>query len=122
MNKPEMFFKALLLKEYEDRLSAFSSLNEAKVKDEDGNVIIDPELKVRHKDSGFEYTIKKVVDKGGDLQIVLRTPNTPRFTDLSSTEKVIAGKPEVEKEYVQTQPHDTFAVNQKEFEKEYEVD
>ena len=124
MNKPESFLKALLLKEYEDRLNMFYLLNETKVHDKHGNVVLEPDLKVRHKKSGFEYTIKNVKKDGNDLLVVLRTPDSPRFSDVVSTNKVIAGQePEVEKLDRETLPgEEVISVKRDEFEKEYEVD
>ena len=124
MNKPESFLKALLLKEYEDRLNTFYLLNETKVHDKHGNVVLEPDLKVRHKKSGFEYTIKNVKKDGNDLLVVLRTPDSPRFSDVVSTNKVIAGQePEAEKLDRETLPgEEVISVKRDEFEKEYEVD
>lgn len=122
MDKTENFLKALLLKEYEDRLKVFSLLKEAATLDRDGNVVLEPDLKVRHKDSGFEYTVKRVVDEDGRIQIILRTPDSPRFEPTPSPEKVIAGK--VEKEDLATSDYesDEFSVDRDDFEKNYEVD
>lgn len=122
MKKPEMLFKALLLKEYEDRLYSYKSLNETKVKDDQGNVVIDPELKVRHKKSGFEYTIKKVADENGRVSIVLRTPNSPRMDNPKIPDQVIAGTTKTSEKYSNDQEHGSFTIDQDEFEKEYEVD
>jgi len=124
MNKPESFLKALLLKEYEDRLNTFYLLNETKVHDKHGNIVLEPDLKVRHKKSGFEYTIKNVKKDGNDLLVVLRTPDSPRFSDVISTNKVIAGQePELEKLDRETLPgEEAISVKKDEFEKEYEVD
>ena len=123
MSKPESLFKALLLKEYEDRLNSFSRINETNIIDDDGKVILDPDLKVRHKKSGFEYTIKKVSDENGVVSITLRTPDTPRFSNASIPDQVIAGKPAASNEYSKVKKdNDSFEVSQKEFEKEYEVD
>ena len=123
MSKPESFFKALLLKEYEDRLNSFSKLNETKIIDDDGNVILDPDLKVKHKKSGFEYTIKKVKDEDGAISIVLRTPDTPRFTDTNTPGQIITGRGSESEEYAKPKKDDdSFEVGQEEFEKEYEVD
>ena len=69
MSKPEAFLKALLLKEYEDRLKTVSLLKETSVIDAKGRVVLEPDLKVRHKSSGFEYTIKKVTNNNGDVSI-----------------------------------------------------
>ena len=68
MNKAENFLKAMLLKEYEDRLHSFSLLKEASVIDKRGNVVLEPNLKVRHKKSGFEYTIKKLEDEQKNIR------------------------------------------------------
>ena len=122
MKKPEMLFKALLLKEYEDRLYAYSSLNETNVKDDQGNVVIDNGLKVRHKKSGFEYTIKKVNDANGRVSIVLRTPNSPRVDNPTIPDQVIAGVAKAPEKYSNDQEHSSFTIDQDEFEKEYEVD
>ena len=123
MSKPESLFKALLLKEYEDRLNSFSMINETKVLDDEGNVILDPDLKVRHKKSGFEYTIKKVNDSDGVVSIILRTPDTPRFVDVVVPDQVIAGRGQKSAEYAKPKKdNDSFEVSQQEFEKEYEVD
>jgi len=121
MSKAENFLKALLLKEYEDRLKNFSLLKESSIMDKDGNVVLEPNLKVRHKESGFEYTIKRVLNDEGRVQIILRTPDSPRFQPSSIPNQVIAGK--TEKEELPAQDlGDEFAINREEFEKNYEVD
>ena len=120
MSKAENFLKALLLKEYEDRLKTFSLLKEVSAMDKDGNVILEPNLKVKHKDSGFEYTIKKVLGDDGRVQIILRTPDAPRFQPSSIPNQVIAGKPE--KEFATQDSGEEFVIDREEFEKNYEVD
>ena len=69
------------------------ALNEVEVVDKRGNVIIHHGLKVRHKDSQFEYTVDDVIEdpKGDKLQIVLRLPDEPRFDPPAGTEDVITG-------------------------------
>ena len=121
MSKPEAFLKALLLKEYEDRLKTVSLLKETAVTDKQGRVILEPDLKVRHKSSGFEYTIKKVKDDNGNVLITLRTPDAPRVKPSPSHSRVIAGQ---EEELFSMPDTDNaeFAISQKEFEKDYEVD
>jgi len=121
MSKPEAFLKALLLKEYEDRLKTVSLLKETSVTDKKGRVVLEPDLKVRHKDSGFEYTIKKVIDDNDNIVITLRTPDAPRMRPASSHTHVIAGQ---EEEIVSIPDIDSseFAVDKEEFEKNYEVD
>ena len=122
MKKAESFLKAMLLKEHEDRLKSVSLLKEVSVTDKDGKIILEPDLKVRHKDSGFEYTIKKVVDTHGIINIVLRTPDSPRVQASPTSSKVLAGT--VEKEDIPKKEFDNeeFAVEKEEFEKSYEVD
>ncbi|MBG17494.1 MAG: hypothetical protein CMB77_04000 [Euryarchaeota archaeon] len=121
MNKPEAFLKALLLKEYEDRLKTVSLLKETAVTDSKGRVVLDPDLKVRHKSSGFEYTIKKIKDDNGNISITLRTPDAPRVKPSPSHTHVIAGQ---EEELISMPDTDDaeFAIDQEEFEKDYEVD
>ena len=122
MSKAESFLKALLLKEYEDRLKSVSLLKEISVTDTKGRVVLEPDLKVRHKDSGFEYTIKKVVDDNGNISLILRTPETPRIEPSLIPSHVIAGIP-AEEESIQANPDgDEFSVDKEEFEKNYEVD
>ena len=121
MNKPEAFLKALLLKEYEDRLKTVSLLKETAVTDSKGRVVLDPDLKVRHKKSGFEYTIKKVKDDKGNVTITLRTPDAPRMKPSPSHTHVIAGQEE-ELAPMPNADNAEFAVGQEEFEKDYEVD
>lgn len=121
MNRPETFLKALLLKEYEDKLKSVSILRETAALDKKGRVVLEPDLKVRHKSSGFEYTIKKVVDKDGNLSIVLRTPDSPRIKSIPSVKRVITGREEQMVEIPDVEDSE-FSVDKEDFEKNYEVD
>lgn len=82
------------------------NLEEADVYDERGNVVITKDLKVRHIQSQFEYTVADVIP-GDKVQIVLRAPEEARFTPAGYTED-IEGKGDL-------------VVTQDEFEKDYEV-
>lgn len=116
-------------------------LNETDVKDKHGNIVIEPELKVRHKESQYEYTIEDVVEEDdGEVTVILRMPEEPRFTpppdepetmitDTRDRNDVLY---EVDPDGLYFEPEpgsvldiddDTalMAVPQKEFEKEYEV-
>lgn len=64
---------------YQRRL--LRSINEADVRDKQGNIIIKPGLKVRHKKSGFEYTVIRITKdpRTGKAQVHLRSPESPRF-------------------------------------------
>ena len=55
-------------------------LDELDVKDDQGKIIISPDLKVRHKKSQYEYTVDNVVeDDDGTINVVLKLPEEPRF-------------------------------------------
>ena len=113
-------------------------LKELDVQDKSGNVVISPDLKVRHKDSQYEYTVDAVIkDENGDNVVLLRMPEEPRV-DVTKTDtspdlmRDLADKKvlyEVDPEIVVYEPseeetqssEDLLAVPSKEFEKEYEV-
>ena len=81
--------------EYSKRINEV--LGEADVFDDKGNVVISPDLKVRHKKSGYEYTVAHVKgDKDGEVKIVLREPEEPRFDAPPEGEEVLGG-PETDK-------------------------
>ncbi len=132
--------------EYNSRLNEV--IKETDVFDDDGNMILSPDLKVRHKKSGYEYTIAQVQgDKPGNVQIVLRDPEEPRFEPPADGEEVLGGPDDEavlkeqdpaavsqdlvepsgevgEKIVVDEEPAEevVFVIDQEEFEKEYEVD
>ena len=129
------FLLEVFRSEYDIRLNEI--IGEADVFDDDGNVVISPDLKVRHKDSGYEYTIDKVESEEGDeVKIYLRSPESPRV-EPQPEEKSLLGEPkqddilgEQDPAYasVDTEESDepseevVFVIDQAEFEKEYEVD
>ena len=111
------------------------------IKDEHGNVVIQPGLKVRHKASQYEYTVDDVVqDRNGEVTIMLNMPEEPRF-DPAPEENVVISDARARHLYeVNPLPGEYFvaddvennntvapgeeeflAVPQKEFEKDYEV-
>ena len=132
------FIFEMLRSQYNARLNEV--IEEADVFDEDGDVILSPDLKVRHKDSGYEYTIDHIegTRDGGQVQIHLRSPETPRVT-APAEEKSLLGVPGHEDilgeqdptvkialngtaEDEPNQEETIFVIDQEEFEKEYEVD
>lgn len=133
MSVDKKFLLEVFRHEYFSRLDEV--IGEADVFDEDGNVILSPDLKVRHKDSGLEYTIDRVEGEGSQVQIFLRSPETPRFQPADE-EPGLLGEPRHEDilgeqdpssfEPVLDEPSSedevVFVVDQEEFEKEYEVD
>ena len=114
-------------------------INELEIKDSQGNIVIQPGLKVRHIDSQFEYTVEDVVeDPKGKILVILRMPEDPRFDPPPAEEIVIADSPasvassqESDPDNIYFKPEDSslpvdededfLAVPQKDFEKEYEV-
>ncbi len=115
------------------------NLEETDVQDSEGRVVISPGLKVRHKDSQYEYTVDSVVqDEKGKHVVVLNLPEDPRFdakelpgsddllSDLSKKEVIYEADPtlmvyEPETEEDPQPGVDFLAVPEDEFEKEYEV-
>jgi hypothetical protein len=115
-----------------------NNVRETSIKDPNGKILISPGLKVRHKDSGFEYTVDSIVKQNGEMFILLNLPDEPRLEPTKTRKRVIDREInsrsnviyeyELDREsyfYVpedleQTLP-DKLAVSVKEFEKNYEV-
>ncbi len=115
-----------------------TNLKELDLQDSQGNIVISPDLKVRHKDSQFEYTVDSVAkDDNGEVVVLLRMPEEPRaglekseeapelMRDLGSHDVLYEVDPgitlyEPEEEEEESE-EDLLAVPTKEFEKEYEV-
>jgi hypothetical protein len=84
------FLLDVLRLEYDTRLNEV--MGESDAFDDRGNLILSPDLKVRHKKSGYEYTIAHVKgEKPGQIQIVLREPEEPRFNPPAEGEEVLGG-------------------------------
>jgi hypothetical protein len=66
----------LMREEYERNVRSF--INEVDLFDSRGVLIIDKDLKVKHKPSGFIYTVDSVDGKDGAAKVTLRSPETPR--------------------------------------------
>jgi hypothetical protein len=109
------------------------------IKDRHGNVVIQQGLKVRHKESQYEYTVEDILqDEGEEITVILNLPEEPRF-DPPSKNGVISdavyentaiyeydvpdqeGDAYFEPESSENENDGMIAVSQKEFEKEYEV-
>ena len=129
----------MMRKEYTMRL--LEALTETDLLDKSGKVVVGAGLKVRHKDSQFEYTVDSV-DQGpdGEYKITLRNPDTPRFEPaesdtllgeddglLPSPEMMPTGDDPVVKVNTASEeeplvgPDDMIVIDQSEFEKDYEV-
>ena len=84
------FLLEVLRAEYNKRINEV--LGEADVFDDKGNIVISPDLKVRHKKSGYEYTVAHVKgDTDGEVKIILREPEEPRFEAPPGGEEVLGG-------------------------------
>ena len=132
------FLFEMLRNQYTARLNEV--IKEADVFDSEDNMVLSPDLKVKHRDSGYEYTIDHIEgDTEGQVQIYLRSPEMPRVHPAPE-EKSLLGEPRQEdilgeqdpalasdlekkpNEEQETQDDAIFVIDQKEFEKEYEVD
>jgi len=129
----EAYVIKLLREEYDKRLH--EALREADVFDDAGNIVIGKDLKVRHKKTQYEYTVDDVYEdpQNGNVMISLRLPNEPRFASPPAGDEIISDQRAVgildEEELVITDmlttPDDKevelLVIDQKEFEREYEV-
>tara|TARA_Y100001937_G_scaffold122840_1_gene184674 strand:+ start:583 stop:987 length:405 start_codon:yes stop_codon:yes gene_type:complete len=134
MKVKQDFLIAVLREQYTERLN---KVMESSMTDADGNVVIHKDLKVKHKDSGYEYTVDDVVgDKESGYRVVLREPEEPRFEPPPDGEEVLGGPqgevmneddllaPLAASETPESEEKEevVFVIDQEEFEKEYEVD
>jgi hypothetical protein len=130
----------MMREEYKTRL--MEVMHEADMFDKTGNMVIRKGLKVRHKDTQYEYTVDDVAQNDdGSLDVHLKLPEEPRFPAEPSGDEVIAGgaKKEVIQELdppqdlsvgdsvpvtadtPEEEEEELFVIDQEEFEKEYEV-
>lgn len=72
----ENYFKKILLSEYKKRLKFF--LKELDAYDDEGNIVLSQGLKVRHKESGLEYTVSGLVKTDGKEFFKLILPDEAR--------------------------------------------
>ena len=84
MKRNERKIVKLIKEEYSKRLlevyrETTKDLFEADMFDELGNQLLSPGLKVRHKSSGYEYTVDRVEGESENAVVFLRHPEVPRF-------------------------------------------
>jgi hypothetical protein len=102
------------------------ALKEVDVVDKEGNVLISKDLKIVHKDSGYEYTVDDVVDTADGVKFLLRKPDQPRVdpepatTLLDELDSIVSSRMSKAEEG-ELEDGDIFIVDQSSFEKEYEV-
>ena len=108
--------------EYRKRLTEV--LDESDMIDDRGNMVVGKDLKVRHKDTQYEYTVDNVEEdpESGDLEVTLNLPEEPRVEPPASNDPLAQQAPDRYKLKNQDSVEDEiFIVDQEEFEKEYEV-
>lgn len=123
------------------------ALEEVDMFDKRGNMVLTPDLKIRHKASGYEYTIDHIEGEGEDAVVYLRHPEEPRFATADVETPLVektklnmkglnvasisgGGMPDMPEELSLEKPSDVekkapaslLAVTKKEIEKEYEVE
>ena len=73
--------RKILLEEYTGRL--LKALSEVDVLDKQGNIIISKDLKVRHKDSGYEYTVDDLPPfTGFQIKVDIASTNQAQPSEL----------------------------------------
>ena len=61
-------------------------MNETDLLDKDGKIVVQKGLKVRHKESQYEYTVDSVSqDNEGNISVKLRNPDVGRIDPADST-------------------------------------
>lgn len=116
------------------RKQATSKLHETDIRDPKGNIIISPGLKVRHKKSGYEYTVDSVAQRNGKVYILLNLPEDPRFEPPMEPSLINGAYGEEGKQYIydvdskvmfyepdDQSDADSLAVTADEFSRDYEV-
>ncbi len=99
MKHNEQTMIRLIKEEYSNRIQqvyteAQKDLLEADMFDELGNQLLSPGLKVRHKKSGYEYTVDHVEGKDDSAVVYLRHPEVPRFKPPNSEAQLQEGDEE----------------------------
>jgi|TARA_R110001583_G_scaffold38874_10_gene125225 hypothetical protein len=127
--------RKMLLEEYTFKL--LQALKEVDVLDTQGNIIISKDLKVRHKDSGYEYTVDDVISDEDGMQVVLRDPEEPRIEPEGEEGVIMDGHlpdnhprtamaPDDASAELEVEDGDNeetlYIIDKDEFEKDYELD
>ena len=123
--------RKILLEEYTKKL--VKALSEIDVVDSQGNVLISKDLKVRHKDSGYEYTVDEVIPTEDGMQVVLRDPEEPRVEPpgedgmiMDSASKYLpdfdSKVTDDTEEEIEASGETLYIIDKEEFEKDYELD
>ena len=120
----------MIREEYTNRLLQLeiaARIAEAELMDQRGNMLITQDLKVKHKESGYEYTVDRVEGERESAIIYLRKPDVARFQPPAVTtrmnefdgEEELLGQPVVA---VDNSNEEIFPITVSDFEKEYIID
>ena len=120
----------MIREEYVNRLLQLeiaAKIAEAQLMDQRGNVLVSPDLKVKHKESGYEYTVDRVEGEGENAIIYLRKPDVPRINPAPASRPIHEDDELVTPPITaapQEEPEDSnvFAITVSDFEKEYIID
>ena len=120
----------IIREEYVNRLLQLeiaAKIAEAQLVDQRGNVLISPDLKVKHKESGYEYTVDRIEGEGDSAIIYLRKPDVPRISPALASRPIHEDDEPVAPPIVaapgeQQEDPDIFAITVSDFEKEYIID
>ena len=99
MKRNERKMIQLIKEEYSRRILELFRENvkdifEADMFDKEGNQLLSQGLKVRHKASGYEYTVDHVEGEGDNATVYLRHPEAPRFKPANSETQLTEGDDE----------------------------
>ena len=101
MKRNERKMIQIIKEEYSNRLlrlyrESVRNVFEADMFDVEGNQLLSPGLKVRHKKSGYEYTVDHCEGEGDNAVVFLRQPEQPRFKPPESEAALNEGDEEEE--------------------------
>lgn len=99
MKKNKLNIVELIKEEYSSRITelyreAVKDIFEADMFDAEGNQLLSPGLKVRHKKSGYEYTVDHVEGDGDNAVVFLRHPEVGRFKPPEAETQLAEGDEE----------------------------
>ena len=126
----------MIREEYINRLlqlEVAAQIAEAELVDDRGNILITKDLKVKHKDSGYEYTIADISGEGDNMVVYLRIPEMPRIDPPPVTKRmnelddapIVPIENHPDEVYVDSENQEidgVFAVSAQDFKTEYIID
>ena len=122
---------SIIREEYTNRLATVGraiNMLETDAFNERGDLLLSKGLKVRHKSSGYEYTVDHVEGQGDSAVIFLRHPEVPRFQPPASSDPLMEQEGEEQEDGppILAKKSDEqiglLRVSLEDFEKDYEVD